>query len=236
MKIWEIIGSTEYLSTLGFAVRTILVGIMLYFMSRFLPRRAGGQFAGYDFIFFWMMGGLAASPLFEGTLSFINTITAIVTIYFWHYMISIIATKSKLFEDIAFGKPIVLMKNGKLIRENFKKALMPLEMFISELRGVDVHNLNEVEGAILEPSGHVSVLKKSDSHFVTPKDLDIPTSPTSMMTLLINDGNVLEENLIKLNYDRKWLENELKKNGVSYIKEVYAASIDGNGKLYYSIM
>lgn len=236
MKIWEIIGSTEHLSTAGFAIRTVLVGIMLYFMSRFLPRRSGGQFAGYDFVFFWMMGGLAASPLFEGTINFINTITSIITIYFWHYMISIIATKSKLFEKVVFGEPIVLMKNGRLIRENFKKALIPLEMFLFEIRGVDVHNLDEVEGAILEPSGHVSVLKKSELHPVTPKDLDIPTPPTSMMTLLINDGNVLEENLIKLNYDRKWLENELKKNGVNDTKEVYAASIDGNGKLYYSIM
>lgn len=236
MSIHDIIGSTEHLSPLGFAIRTIFVGIMLYFMSRYLPRRAGGQFAGYDFAFFWMMGGLAASPLFEGTINFINTITAIITIYFWHYVISIIATKSRLFAKIVFGEAIVLMKDGKLLRDNFKKALLPLEMFLFEMRSVNVFNLSDAEGAILETSGHVSILKKSEHNSPTPKNLNITVPPSIPMTLLINDGKVLEENLQKLNYDLKWLKDELKKYGVSNIKDVYVASIDGNGKFYYSIM
>ena len=80
--------AVENLSTAGFILRTLLVGVLLFLASKFLPHRSGGQYAGYDFVFFWMMGGLVASPLFEPKISFINALAAVITIYAAHYIIS----------------------------------------------------------------------------------------------------------------------------------------------------
>lgn len=231
--IWN---SVEELSALGFAARTLIVGLMLYIAGRFIPHRAGGQYAGFDFTFFWMMGGLIASPLFDSKINFTNTIIAAVTIFITHYIISYLSTKSRIFERIVQGKAQVLISKGQLQRKNMLKSLMPLEMLLAQMREIDVSNIAEVDTAILETGGRVSVLKKGEYAPVTPKDMNIPTVEGGLPVILVNDGKIIEKNLKSLGYDQKWLKDELNKYGVSDIKGVYLATIDGAGKIYYSTM
>lgn len=230
-----ILGSAEELGPAGFLVRTLLVGLLLYFASRFLPRRSGGQYAAYDFGFFWMMGGLVASPLFDSKISFDRVLVAVVTIYFWHYLISYYVVKNRTFSRMVGGMAIPLIMGGKVMRQNMKKALFPLEMLLSEMRQADAFNPAEVETAVLETSGHVSVLKKPNFSPVTPKDLKIDTIEGGLPVMLINDGQVIKENLRKLGYSPEWLEGELRKYGILNMKDVYLAALDGSGQLYYSV-
>lgn len=232
----DIFGASEKISPFIFALRSIVVGILLFLEGKVLPLRAGGQFAGYDFAFFWMMGGITAAPLFEGKISFINTSVIIVIIYCLHYLISYMAVKNRTFAKIVMGKSIPLVSGGKIIRHNMAKAFFPLELLLSDMRSIDAPNINEVEAAVLETSGHVSVLKKSDFHPVTPKDLNIQTMGGGLPTILINEGKVVEENLKNLGYDEKWLRDELLKKGITNIRDVYAALIDVSGELYYSVI
>lgn len=230
--IWN---SVEDLSTWGFMVRTLIIGIMLYIASRFLPNRSGGQYAGFDFTFFWMMGGLIASPLFDSKINFINTITAVVTIYLMHYLISFIAVKSKTFERIVYGKSEVLVAQGKIQKRNMFKSLLPLEMLLAQLREIDVPNISDVDTAILETSGRVSVLKKSDNLPVTPADLNIHVEECGLPIVLINDGKIIQKNLKVIGFDQKWLIGEINKFGAMNIKDVYLATIDGSGEIYCSL-
>jgi len=231
----SIFGSTQKLSSTGFIIRTLAVGVILYFASRYLPRRSGGQYAAYDFAFFWMMGGLIAAPLFDSKISFINVLTAAGTIYALHYLISYIMVKSRTMARIFGGMAIPLVMGGKILRQNMKKALFPIELLLSGIRQIDVPNLAEVEIAVLETNGSVSVLKKPNFLPVTPKDLKIDTVESGLPVVLINDGQLNENNLRKLGYTKKWLEMQLNKNGVENIKDVYMAAIDGTGQLYYSV-
>lgn len=230
----SILGTTTELSPLGFAIRTILVGILLWAEGRVLPHRSGGQFAGYDFTFFWMMGGVTASPLFDPKINFLDTITIIVIIYLMHYLLSYLAVKNRTFAKYLIGQPIVLISGGKVIRQNMTRAFLPLELLLSELRASDAPNLNEVETAVMETSGHVSVLKKSEAQPATPAELNLPTPPSGLPTLLINDGVVVRENLIELGHDESWLIQELKKNGIDRANDVYVALIDPAGTFHYS--
>lgn len=232
----DIFGSAEKISPFIFALRSIAVGSLLYVEGKVLPHRSGGQFAGYDFAFFWMMGGITAAPLFEAKISFINTVVIVAVIYALHYLISYIAVKNRAFAKIVMGKSIPLISGGKILRPNMAKALLPLELLLSDMRSADAPNINEVEAAVLETSGHVSVLKKSDYQPVTPKDLNIKTMGGGLPTLLINEGRIIENNLKELGYDEKWLKEELFKKGISDIKYVYAALIDSTGELYYSVI
>jgi uncharacterized membrane protein YcaP (DUF421 family) len=232
----EIFGSVEKISPFIFAIRTIFVGFLLFFEGKVLPHRAGGQFAGYDFAFFWMMGGVTAAPLFEPKISFVNTIAVIITIYLLHYLISYIGVKNRIFAKVVFGKAITLVAGGKILRPNMAKAFFPLELLLSDMRNVDVANINDAEAVVLETSGHVSVLKKSDNQPVTPKDLNIQTMGGGIPTVLINEGRIVENNLRELGYDEKWLKDELLKKGILNIKDVYAALIDTSGEVYYSVI
>jgi len=230
-----VFGSVEEISPFVFALRTIVVGVLLYLEGKVLPHRSGGQYAGYDFAFFWMMGGITAAPLFESRINFINTVVVIIVIYLLHYLISYLAVKNRTFSRYVLGKSVPLISGGKLLRPNMAKALFPLELLLSELRTVDAPNLNEVEAAVLETGGHVSVLKKADHQPVTPKDLKIATMRGGLPVLLINDGKLIKKNLKELGYDEIWLNEQLLKKGVSNISDVYAAMIDASGELYYSL-
>lgn len=231
--IWN---SVEQLSPWGFAARTIIVGLMLYIAGRFIPHRAGGQYAGFDFTFFWMMGGLIASPLFDSKIRFINTIVAAITIFITHYIISYLSVKSRTFERIVHGKSVMLIQKGRLQKKNMLKSLMPIEMLLAQMREIDVSNIAEVDTAILETGGRVSVLKKGEHAPVTPKDMNIPVAEGRLPVILVNDGKILDKNLKYLGYDRKWLKDELFKYGISDIKSVYLATIDGTGQIFYSTM
>lgn len=233
--IGDVLGSPEKLSTLGFALRTILVGLLLWAEGKILPYRSGGQFAGYDFAFFWMMGGITAAPLFEPKINFLNTVTVIIIVYLVHYLVSYLAVKNRTFAKWLMGQPIVLIAGGKVIRENMTKALFPLELLLSELRINDAPNLNEVETAVLETSGHVSVLKKADFQPVTPADLNIATCPGGFPVVLINDGVLVRENLAHMGHDEDWLSGELEKNGIKEIKDAYIAIIDSVGLFYCAV-
>ncbi|OGO77193.1 MAG: hypothetical protein A2Y23_03745, partial [Clostridiales bacterium GWB2_37_7] len=191
----DVFGSAEKISTLVFALRSIVVGIMLYIEGKLLPHRSGGQFAGYDFAFFWMMGGLTASPLFEAKLSMVDTAVIVTVIYILHYLVSYMAVKNRTFAKFVLGKSVPLVSGGKFLRNNMFKTLMPLELFLSDIRTVDASNPNEIEAAVFETSGHISVLKKSDYQPVTPKDLNIQAMGGGLPTLLINDGKIMSNNL-----------------------------------------
>lgn len=234
--IKDVFETVQEISPFAFALRSIVVGLLLYFQGKVLPHRAGGQFAGYDFVFFWMMGGITAAPLFESKINFLNTIVVIIVIYALHYSISYIAVKDRNFARIVLGKSVPLISNGTFLRSNMAKTFFPLELFLSEIRTVDAPNLNEVETAILETSGHVSVLKKSDYQPVTPNDLNIHTMGGGLPTLLINEGKIIEENLRCLGYDENWIKGQLLKKGIPNIQDVYVAMLDPSGELYYSVM
>lgn len=231
--IWN---SVEELTTLGFAARTIIVGVMLFIAGRFLPHRSGGQYAGFDFTFFWMMGGLIAAPLFDPKINFTNTIIAAVTIFLTHYFISYISIRSRAFERVVYGKAETLISKGQIQKGNMLKSLFPIEMLLAQLRELDVSNIAEVDTATLETGGRVSVLKKGDYAPVTPKDMNIPVVEGGLPIVLINDGKIIDKNLMHLGYDQKWLKDELSKYGVNDIKSVYLATIDGVGQIYYSTM
>ncbi len=230
--IWN---SVENLGTWGFIVRTLIVGFILYVAGRFLPNRSGGQYAGFDFTFFWMMGGLIASPLFDSKINFTNTFTAALTIFLMHYLIAFLAVKSRTFARVVFGKAEVLITKGQIRKKGMRRSLFPIELLLSQLREVDVPNIAEVDTAILETSGRVSVLKKSDHLPVTPSDLNIPVVEAGLPAILVNDGKVVDHNLKAIERDRVWLTEELKKLGATDIKTVYLAIIDGTGKIYCSL-
>lgn len=103
---------------------------------------------------------------------------------------------------------------------------------MEQLRGKGVFNPADVEFAILETDGNLTVLKKSQVQSITPRDLKIPTKYTGVPTEVIQEGQIITQNLHQLNLDESWLVNELKKQGITNLKQVVFASLDTEGNLY----
>lgn len=123
-----------WLEPLMFACRTLVVGILIYIMGRYLPRRTGGTLAAYDFVFFWMLGGLHVAPLYDLKIRFIDTITAVVFIYLTHFLLSGLAMKSQKWSSWISGHAFPLIEKGKIKNKNMNQARFPIHMLLSELR------------------------------------------------------------------------------------------------------
>jgi uncharacterized membrane protein YcaP (DUF421 family) len=122
--------------------------------------------------------------------------------------------------------------NGHLMEKAMEQARFRLTDLLGQLRDKGIFDLAEVEFAILETSGQLSVLKKSQFQPVTPADLHLPTAYKGISTELIYDGKIVEQNLANLNLDRQWLTAELNKQGINDPAEVFIALLNTKGDLF----
>ncbi len=198
-------------------------------------KRAAGQFTAFDFTFLWMLGALAVAPLLDGKILFTTTIIATSTLYFWHFILSWAAVRYHAFAKLLTRKPSVLVEKGMINETNMRRSFFSSDVLLAEMRLADAPDLSEVEQVTLEPSGHLSVLKKSEYTSPTSKDFQIPAPPGGLPTVLINNGKVIYDSLEMLNYNEEWLIKQLHKFGIMDVKSVYLATISPNGEFYYTV-
>jgi len=129
-------------------------------------------------------------------------------------------------------EPTVVVHNGKILEGCMRKMRYTIDDLTSQLRQKGAFNIADVEFAIAEPDGQLSVLLKSRAAPVTPQDLNIPTKYQGVPSELVVDGVVIEQNLKQNNLDEDWLLGELQKQGIESLQEVFYASLDTEGNLY----
>jgi len=146
-----------------------------------------------------------------------------------------LAVKSRPARKLLEGEPVIFVKNGKLIEENISKMHYNIDEVLAALRYKGIYNLSDLEFAVLEVDGSISVLEKSQSRPVAPKDLNIPTQYEGLPSVVISDGKILFENLRKNNLNNSWLENKLREQGVHDVSNVFLASLATDGSLYVDL-
>lgn len=149
-------------------------------------------------------------------------------------LLDYLSLQSKWVHDLVNGKETVLIKDGKVMEENLIQVRLTGEELLRELRSKNVFQLADVEFAVMESTGEVNVLLKSDKKPVTPHDLERKVAPGSEPETVILDGNILDEPLSNRGLSRDWLNTELKKTGVS-IDNVFIGQIDSSGELYLDL-
>lgn len=217
-----------------FAVRTLGVGLLIYAMSRYLPRRSGGGLAAYDFVFFWMMGGLAVAPLYDIKIRFVDTVAAVVTIFLCHYVISGLALANPRWAALLSGAPIQVVEQGSIRKDGMERALLPLEILMSELRHAGAGKVSEVETAVLETTGHVSIVKKDGHLPVTAGDVGKEGPDHPLPLVLVVDGKVQKHNLTKLGVEEIWLREKLQMARAPGPESLYAAIWEGAEPIYWA--
>lgn len=134
----------------------------------------------------------------------------------------------KLFND----EPTVVVHNGKILESNMHKMRYTVDDLTSQLRQKNAYNIADVEFAVVEPNGALSVVLKSQASPLTPRDLGLSTKYQGVPSELVVDGVIIKQNLAQNKLDEKWLLNELQRQGVQSLKEVFYASLDTDGNLY----
>ena len=129
------------------------------------------------------------------------------------------------------GTPTILMNNGKLYRENLKKATLDLSEFMVMCRQQGYFNLSDIQTAVFEFNGKLSILPVSKKRPANPEDLNLSPAPEFIHTEVIMDGRILDENLKRMGLDDKWLQKQLNAQGYKKTEEVFLALCDENNQL-----
>ncbi|MDT3705120.1 MAG: DUF421 domain-containing protein [Thermincola sp.] len=214
-------------------VRTLILYTLIMVAMRFMGKRQIGQLQPFELVVTLLLSELAAIPMENPGIPLINGITPILTLLVAQVTLSFISLKSERARGIICGTPNVLIENGKIIEHELQRLRYNLSDLMEQLRAKNIPNVADVEFAILETSGQLSVVPKSQKRPLIPEDLHLNTQYEGIPYTVIMDGHIIHKNLTKMNLDIHWLLTELKKNGVDRPEDVFFASLDAKGNLYF---
>ncbi|PRX30499.1 uncharacterized membrane protein YcaP (DUF421 family) [Orenia metallireducens] len=215
-------------------IRTLVVFILLVILARIIGRKLLSQLSVFEFVTTITIGSATGTYVVERSKGNVMLLSPII-LTICAVGLGYLTLKSLRFRKLVVGEPVVIIQNGEILEKNMLKARYSLDDLERQLRGKGAFKLNEVEFAVLESDGTLSVQKKSSYIPVTPKDLNLSTTYKGLATEIIKDGEVLEQNLRQNNLDFNWLYNQLRKNGVSDISDVMLAHLNTDGTLYLDL-
>jgi uncharacterized membrane protein YcaP (DUF421 family) len=203
-------------------VRTIAALLMLLLIARILGKQTISNMTFHDFVTSITIGAIAANLAFNDKIEVWFLILSLIVITITSYSLSVIAIKSRKLRKWISGSPTVMIEDGNILEGNMKKVRYSLDSLNQSLREKEIFNIEEVEYALLEPNGKLSVLIKDENRNVTKKDLNIILNSVFFPIELIMDGEIIEENFKRNGLEKEWLFKELKNRGKKVSEVFYA--------------
>jgi uncharacterized membrane protein YcaP (DUF421 family) len=223
------------MSILELLLRLVITYISLVLLARAMGRKGISQMTFFNFVSAISLGTIGATFAVDPSLSFGHGMIALV---FWSMLTIIFGfldIKSSTFRLVAEGQPLILIKNGKIMEDELRKARLDLDALSSLLRKQSVFGFSGVAYAIFETDGTLSVMKKEEKQSVIREDMKItPAKKTvfSMPVTVISDGKINKRNLEMAGLDQQWLENQLQAAHISSAADVFIAEVQQDGTLY----
>ncbi|MBY0123782.1 DUF421 domain-containing protein [Bacillus sp. S/N-304-OC-R1] len=217
---------------------TIIKGICLYILALFLSRKIGTKLISkmtfFDFVMSVSMGSIVANAIIDKEFATLSATTALILLAILTIFTGYLSLKNIRLRKLFNSEPITLVENGTIVDENMKKIKLTISELKMKLREKNVFNVADVEFALMETDGNVSVLPKSDKKPLTPYHMNIKTTSSGIEKDIIIDGAIMEENLTSAGLDKVWLISELNKQKIKDCSEVFYAGLDNTKKLYVS--
>ncbi len=207
--------------------------IIVFALTRALGKKHPAKVTPFRFIVYTVLAAITTLTV----LNVVNLGFGMIALAVWFFLplaMEYLATRSKWAHDLIYGRETVVVQQGKVLEENLRKARVNGEELLSELRKKNVFNLADVEFAVMEPTGDLNVLLKSEKTPVTPYDLGRQVAPRPEPQTVILDGNILNEQLAALGLNRHWLKEQLEGAGV-LLDNVFICQVDATGELYLDL-
>lgn len=195
----------------------------LLLVTRFLGKTQITQLTAFDFISALIMGELLGNAIYDDDTGIVKVCYAITVWGILIFAIQFSGQKSIFFRNLLEGTPSLVIQKGVIDRQALKKNRMNINELLNLLRIKDVFSVREVEYAILEANGSLTVLRKPEFDTPTLRDLKIPFQSKSLPNLLVSDGTILSDELQKANLSESWLRNELQLQGYTDINNIFYA-------------
>ncbi|WP_102275056.1 DUF421 domain-containing protein [Cytobacillus massiliigabonensis] len=211
-------------------VRSILFMIVLFFFTKILGKKQISEISFFEYISGITIGSIAGEVIMGLESNMAHGILAIFLFGSITYLVDFLSLKSNSFRDFVEGKSTIFIKDGKIMEDNLKKEKYSTDELGSLLRQKNVFNVADVEFAVLEPTGDLSVLLKREYRPITAKDLNMKVPNEKAPQMIIRDGEIVYDALAAVGKSRKWLDLELEKLNVT-LDNVFYGQVDSYGEL-----
>lgn len=213
-------------------IRVLIIYILILFVFRLMGKRQIAQMQPFEFVLTLIIADLAVIPMAEIALPILNGVVPLLTLVVFHFIITIATRKSKLFSKIISGKPVIVITPNGIDYESLKKLNITLEDLFEAIRGAGYFSFTEVNYAIMETNGKVSVMPKPGNAPLTANDMGIEKDESSLPLTIISEGRYMEDNLKLTNKDASFFENLIKKENLKSIKSILLLTITKQGEVF----
>ena len=220
-------GATIVEDYLTIMFRTVFLYAVILVIFRLMGKREIGELSILDLVVFIMIGEMAVVAIERVNTPLFHTVVPMVLLMLIQISLAVFSLKSKKFRNLVDGQPSIIINRGKIDENAMRKQRYNFDDLMTQLREKNIRSIADVEFAILESSGSLSVIEKLKDKNEEPQQGDI-TIP------LILDGDIDEENLIRINKTNLWLRQELKKKGYRDVKKISFCSYE-NGKFFIDL-
>lgn len=212
-------------------IRSIILYIIVLVVMRLMGKREIGQLQPFELAISIMIADLASIPMSDSGIPITNGIIPILGLLFMHLIISIINMKSIKGRGIICGKPSILIYRGRIDEKVLKKERFTINELEERLRGNNIVNIGDVEYAILETNGQVTVIQKPDKRNTIPADFNIQPEYEGIPYDLVIDGKIMYDNLKQIGKNYEWLRKQVNKFNIKP-EEALLVTLDGKGQMF----
>lgn len=211
--------------------RAIVLYILVLVVMRLMGKREIGQLQPFELAISIMIADLASIPMTDIGIPITNGIIPILGLLVMHLIISIVNMKSIRAREVICGKPTILIYRGKINEKALKKERFTINELEERLRGNNIFNLGDVEYAVLETSGQVTVIQKPEKRNTIPEDFNIIPEYEGIPYDLVVDGKIMSNNLQAIGKNEEWLRKQVEKFKIKP-EEALVVTIDGKNQIF----
>lgn len=211
--------------------RGILSLVTLFLVTKMLGKKQVSQLSLFDYVIGISIGNFAAEMTINLETNYWNGIFAVVLFGVIAYLVSYLSMRSIILRRFFMGVPTVIIQHGKLLEKNIKKVKFDVNDLLEECRSAGYFNLEDIEYAVLEVNGMLSILPKVNNRPVTVGDMQLKVPQEGLCANVIIDGKIMKQNLANINKNQEWLIKQLKIMGYSDLKQVLLATVDIHQKI-----
>ncbi len=215
-------------------LRVTITFFVLFFLARIAGRKEISQMTFFNWVSAVAIGSLAANIPVNQNLSILKGVIVLVAWIFFTLIIGFIDIKFKGARKLTTGEPIIVIREGKIMENSLRQTRLDIDTLRTLLREKNVFQLSEVDIAIFETNGKLSVMKNDPNQSVTRNDMNLLSKPKvfPIATEVISDGVVNMKNLVMLNRDEKWLGEQVVQAGATSPSDVFYAEVQRDGTVY----
>lgn len=212
--------------------RTLVLYFVVVAVMRIMGKRQIGELQPFELVIAIMLSELAAVPMQDTGIPLIHGLIPILTLMFLEILLSYITLKSRKTRSLICGIPSILIQHGVIMEEELRCQRFNLDDLMEELRLSGYLNISDIEYAILENSGKLSIIPKSKHATITCNDMNIAKADEKLPVFLILDGELIKSNMQIINKDENWLLKKLKEHNIIKIEDAFIAMLDSNSNFF----